>query len=117
MFEYQEKYSKEVRTNESAKIKIKYPDRIPVIVDCEKSTKLKNPNFTQNKFLVPKDITMSQFIFVLRRRIKLEAYQALYCMINNSIPVASDTMETIFQQYKSEDGFLYITYSLENTFG
>jgi GABA(A) receptor-associated protein len=114
MFEYKNKFSLEKRVTESQKIRTKYPDRIPVIVECDKKS---NIMLKEYKFLVPKDITMSQFIYVLRRRIKLEPYQSLYCFINESIPVPSDTMDIIYQTYKENDGFLYIYFSLENTFG
>jgi len=114
MFEYKEKYTVEIRTKESAKIKTKYPDRIPVIAAFDKKS---NIVLQQNKFLVPKDITMSQFIYVLRRRIKIEPYQALYCFINNTIPTSSNTMDMIYESLKEQDGFLYIYFSLENTFG
>ena len=60
--------SLEERINESSSIKQKYPDRYPIIVNKHKSCTL--PDIDKCKFLVPKDMPFSQFIFIIRKRIK-----------------------------------------------
>ena len=37
--------------------------------------------------------------------------------INNIIPPQHELVSTIYDEHKDNDGFLYITYSGENTFG
>lgn len=104
------------RLVESIKIKQKYPNRIPII--CEKTSKTSIPDIDKNKFLVPNDLTMGQFLYVIRKRIKLSAEEAIFVYINNSIlPQTSALVSTIYEEYKDDDGFLYLTYSGENTFG
>ena len=103
------------RINESKAMLDKYPDRIPVI--CEKSEASPVPNIDKNKYLLPSDLSMSQFVYVIRKRIKLEPHQALFMFVNNRFIPTSSNMHDIYYKYKDEDGFLYITYAGENTYG
>jgi hypothetical protein len=41
----------------------------------------------------------------------------LFICVNDFIPPTSITMITLYENYKDNDGFLYINYLLENTFG
>ena len=104
-----------VRITESSKIIEKYPERIPVIV--EKSSRSKIADIDKNKYLVPKDMTMGQFIYVVRKKINLDSSQALFLFVDNVLCNGSKVMADVYNSYKDKDGFLYITYSTENTFG
>ena len=115
MFKFQKDFSLEERKKESDKIKSKYNDRIPIIV--EKSLNSDITNIDKHKFLVPNDITIGQFVYIIRKRIKLAPEKSLYIFINNIIPPTANSMNTIYEEHKNEDGFLYITYGGENTFG
>jgi GABA(A) receptor-associated protein len=66
---------------------------------------------------VPADVTIGSFIFVVRKRMQLEAEEALFMFVKNVIPQTTALMSTIYDEHKDEDGFLYLTYSGENTFG
>ncbi len=74
----------EKRRLEATRIREKYPDRIPVI--AEKDTKSTIPDIDKKKYLVPSDLTVAQFIFVIRKRIELETEQALFLQVNNKLP-------------------------------
>jgi GABA(A) receptor-associated protein len=100
---------------ESHKIFEKYPDRIPIIV--KKVDKSNVPNIDKTKYLVPKDLTMGQFLFVIRKRIKLRQEQGLYIFVNGTIPSTNEIVSNIYNKYKNNDGFLYVEYAGENTFG
>ena len=69
------------RLTESSKIIEKYPNRIPIIIEKDKKSKIKD--IDKNKFLVPNDMTLGQFMYVIRKRIKLDSSQALFFFINN----------------------------------
>ena len=69
------------------------------------------------KYLVPADLTVGQFVYVVRKRIKMSAEKAIFIFINNVLPPTAALMSSIYEDQKDEDGFLYITYSGENTFG
>ena len=107
--------SEEERLTDSTKIIGKYPDKIPVIV--EKYAKSSIKNIDKNKYLVSGDMTMSQFIYIIRKRIKLKSSEALFFFVNNILCNNSQSMIEIYNLYKDKDGFLYIEYSSENTFG
>ncbi len=113
---YKDKIPLQNRKLEAERMLNKYRDRIPVIV--EKHLKSHGaPDIHKNKYLVPHDITFGQFLYIIRKRIKLGEEQALYAFINNRMPVTSDLMISIYQNNVSEDGMLYVNYSIENTFG
>ena len=112
---FKEKYTLEERLAESKKVLSKYNDRIPIIV--EKSSESHIPDIDKIKFLVPKDLTVGQFAFVIRKRIKLTPEQGLFLIIDNSMVRTGEIISSIYDRLKDEDGFLYITYCGENTFG
>ncbi len=67
--DYKNTYAFEKRFEESKRIKEKYPDRIPII--CERYT-VGDPDIDRKKYLVPDDLSISNFLYVIRKRIKLE---------------------------------------------
>lgn len=105
------------RSEESRRVRERYPERIPIIV--EKSTVRDSdvPNIDKRKYLVPYDLTVGQFVYVIRKRIKLRPEQAIFVFVKNVLPPTAAMLSEIYQEYKDEDDFLYITYSGENTFG
>ena len=103
------------RKSEAERIRSKYPDRVPVI--CEKADRSDIPDIDKKKYLVPADLTVGQFHYVIRKRIKLAPEKALFLFCSNSIPPNAALMSTVYEEQKDEDGFLYIQYSGESTFG
>ena len=101
-------HSFDTRIEESQRIITKYPDRLPII--CE-PLRASSPAIDKNKYLVPRDLTIGQFIYVIRKRIKLPPEQAIYLFVGGNIPTTSDLIYTVYQNYKDADGFLYIHYS------
>jgi GABA(A) receptor-associated protein len=108
-------HSLEKRKSEASRIRDKYPDRIPVIV--EKANKSDMPDIDKKKYLVPADLTVGQFVYVIRKRIKLSAERAIYIFVNNVLPPTSAYMSALYSEHKDVDGFLYIKFSGENYFG
>ncbi|WMV17965.1 hypothetical protein MTR67_011350 [Solanum verrucosum] len=105
----------ERRQAESSRIREKYPDRIPVIV--ERAEKSDISDIDKKKYLVPADLTVGQFVYVVRKRINLSAEKAIFVFVKNILPPTAALMSAIYEENKDEDGFLYMTYSGENTFG
>lgn len=105
----------EHRVGEAKRIKRRFPDRIPVIVERDPRSTL--PMIDKNKFLVPKDLSYAQFMFVVRKRIRLNEKEAIFMMCNGNLPMSSSTMENVYSKHKSSDEFLYLTYTGENAFG
>lgn len=71
----------------------------------------------KRKYLVPADLTVGQFVYVIRKRIRLPAEKAVFIFVNDILPPTAALMSVIYKEHKDPDGFLYITYSGENTFG
>jgi GABA(A) receptor-associated protein len=134
---------------------------------------------TPPRFLVPADLTVGQFVYVIRKRIKLSPEKAIFIFVKNVLPPTgrrppqrpsnpiggaaagpvaaalgdlpntwvspphlalgaqgfnssppsylsshlsrppppAALMSSVYEDHKDDDGFLYITYSGENTFG
>lgn len=112
---FKQDHTLEYRTAEANKIKSKYPDRVPVIVEKVPSSQVEQ--IDKRKYLVPNDITVAQFMWIIRKRINLSPEKALFLFVNKIVPAAAMTMGEIYVDHKDQDGFLYIQYSGENTFG
>lgn len=116
----------EKRKAESARILQKYPDRIPVI--CEVSTSSEHAIILDKiKYLVPSDLTVGQFLHVIRKRVKqdmgtystkLTPDVSLFLYTEDStLPPISYLIGQIYRENKNTDGFLYFTVSVESSFG
>ncbi|XP_052112339.1 autophagy-related protein 8C-like [Arachis duranensis] len=115
----------ERRQAEASRIREKYPDRIPVIV--ERAEKSDVPEIDKKKciefliFFCSLSIALifleCQFVYVVRKRIKLSPEKAIFIFVKNVLPPTAAMMSAIYEENKDEDGFLYMTYSGENTFG
>lgn len=114
---HKEEHKLESRKASSAAIRLKHPDRIPVIVE-KRARDQSLPEIDKKKFLVPADLTIGQFVYVLRKRIKLAPEQAIFIFVSSgTLPPSVAALQSVYDKYKDEDGFLYMTYSGENTFG
>jgi len=114
-WQFQEDHSFEHRVSESQKIRSRYPDRIPVIVERAENSNIEN--IDKRKYLVPNDITVAQFMWIIRKRIDLPAEKAIFLFVDKIVPQSSWTMGELYNNHKDKDGFLYIAYSGESTFG
>ena len=103
------------RVEESHNIKTKYPDRVPVI--CEKNPGSGLDVLDKRKYLVPNDLTATQFLFIIRKRLKLASEKGIFLFVNNMIAPSTHTMVELYNRYKDDDGFLYMNYTEENVFG
>ena len=113
---FKKKYTLERRKAEAVRILKRYPTRIPVI--CERADTSDIALIDKYKYLVPNDLVIAQFIFVIRHRLELDAAKAIFLFVNNQIiPPSNVSLGELYEEYKSADGFLYMTYSGENTFG
>jgi len=113
---FKQKYSFEERQTESNRIIHKYPHRLPII--CERSSFCKDgPALDKNKYLVPDDFAFGQFVFVIRKRLKLSPEKGLFLFIKDTVPHSTQSINEMYNTHKDADGFLYVSYSYENTFG
>lgn len=107
----------EIRKEEVMAIRNRFPTKIPIIVQrFSKESHL--PQLDKSKFLVPQEITMSQFLTIIRNRMHINSSQALYLLVNNRSMVSlSLTLAEVYSEHACPDGFLYITYASQEVFG
>lgn len=106
------------RKSEVLRILKKYPEKVPVIIIKEKGCTVTEP--TNTKFLIPKELTVAQFLYTLRTRILLAPDQALFLSFGSKkeMPANTDQMSHIYECYRNtEDEMLYAIYNTESTFG
>ena len=116
---FKDRFTFDERMTEANRVINKHPDKLPIICEKNKNSKLicNEETSVKIKFLVSKDITCAQFIYILRRQFSLPAEKAIFLFVQQIIPTCSETIQDLYAKYKSEDNFLYITYSDENVFG
>lgn len=115
--EYINNNSFEKRRAVTTQLLREYSDRIPIIVGRAELTR--TPEINKQKFLVPGNMVFGKFVEDVRVHIaSLDSRTALFFFLSdNTLPPISIMMATLYEKHKSPDGFLYITYSCENTFG
>lgn len=113
--DFRQEISLEKRTKEYELLRSKYPHRIPIILTQHPSSKL--PMIQKRKYLVPETLTIGGFMYNVRTRIKLKPEIGVFLFAKNNIMPNTEEIGSIHQKYKSEDGFLYLLLTGENTFG
>jgi len=102
---------------EADRILQKYPDRAPIIAS-KNCNSLNTPEIDKHKFLVPLDLTIGQFLFVIRKRLKLHPATGLFLFIDGTIACNHELIGLVYERsFDREDGFLHVVYSCENVFG
>ncbi|EEY17888.1 autophagy protein [Verticillium alfalfae VaMs.102] len=76
-----------------------------------------SPPSIRRSIWCPRDLTVGQFVYVIRKRIKLSPEKAIFIFVDEVLPPTAALMSSIYEEHKDEDGFLYITYSGEKNFG
>ena len=106
------------RQEECLKIREKYPHKVPVIVTKASGDKYL-PECKKIKYLFPSTLTIGQVLYVIRKHVQVPSEIGLYIFVGDSrsLPSAAELIFSVYDRYKSEDGFLYIVYSGESTFG
>ena len=104
------------RLKKSQLILEKYPDRVPLIIQPSKSDRNAYP-IDKSKYITPRDLTLLHLQQIIRKRIHFPPEKALFMFINNKIYPITSMIGPIYDENKDADGFLYISYTFENTFG
>ena len=104
------------RLKKSQHILEKYPDRVPLIIKPSANDRDAFP-IDKSKYITPRDLTLLQLQQIIRKRIHFPSEKALYMFINNKLFPITSMVGPIYDEHKDADGFLYITYCQESTFG
>lgn len=115
-FEFKMAHTFEKRKAEATRLRTEYPLQYPIIL--EKADRSMLQSIDKKKYLLPGELTVGQFLHYIRKQIKLEASQAIFLFIDTTvIPATSSSIEDIYKKYADKDGYLYIIYSAQETFG
>jgi len=111
---FKERFDFSTRINQSNDIMNKYPTRIPIIFESnDKSI----PKLKRKKYLVERDFTLGSLMYIIRKHLELSPDIAIYLLIGTKLYPASELLGIIYDDNADNDGFLYINYSGESTFG
>jgi GABA(A) receptor-associated protein len=116
-FKFKNNHNFNKRLEEAHRIMNKYKKKIPIIV--EKSDNYSDlPDIDRSKYLVPNDLTMAEFMYVIRKRIQITPDKSIFMFVENfGMAPTSYTIKQIYEEAKDDDGFLYVKYCGESTFG
>ena len=115
-FNFKKVLSLEKRKEEYQKIKSKLSSKIPII--CEKDPRSLIEPIAKTKFLVNPQMNVSSFNEIIRKKLNLEAKEGIFLLVKGkNVITGNQTMQEIYEHYKDEDGFLYITYASESVWG
>lgn len=108
----------EKRRRERQRVTSLHPNHVPVVVTPADD---RVPTLDKDKLLIHFDITASQFAYVVKRRLPdgLRSTESLFLFCDDKTMVCgNDTMKDVYERHRCrDDGFLYVTYARENTFG
>jgi len=129
---YTESVPMDIRVSEAEKLSKRYPNCIPIILEPpQKGSTMANQlqfdgtNF-QRKLLMPAEITFREFCARVRKHMldskTIQAdptRDAIYFYINRNFSTClmDETLQTIHQIHRHSDGFLYVNFAKEATFG
>ena len=116
-FDFQKKFTFEKREQQAMQILRKYPHRIPIICEISKIDR-STIHLDKNKYLAPADISLGQFLYIIRKRIKLQPDDAIFIFTEtDNMPICSINVKDLQRKYVNKDGFLYLMISRQSTFG
>uniref|UniRef100_A0A1L8DTG0 Putative ubiquitin domain of gaba-receptor-associated protein n=2 Tax=Nyssomyia neivai TaxID=330878 RepID=A0A1L8DTG0_9DIPT len=98
-------------------LRYKFPTKVPVILERYRSER-DLPDIGQRKYVIPQEMSMSQFHQMVRQRMNLNASKALFFLVNNRTMVSlGKSLLEVYDEFQDTDGFLYITYASQDVFG
>lgn len=108
---------KRLAPGEAAKVMAKYPDKIPVAIHKARGARDTLPELKKWKYVVPREMTMGQLIYLIRRYLTLPPEEALFLFVGNTLVPSTAQISEVWAQYREDDGALHVVYSGESAFG
>ena len=71
-----------LKTGELERLKEKFPDKVPVFITKSRTSNDSVPELRKQKFLVPAQLSMSEFLATIRRSLMLRPEQAIFIFID-----------------------------------
>jgi GABA(A) receptor-associated protein len=64
----------------------------------------------KKKYLVPADLTVGQFVYVIRKRIKLSPEKAIFIFVDEVLPPTAALMSSIYAEHADEVRFTTVVF-------
>ena len=116
---FKERFTYQDRQKKFSKFKEIYPKRVPVVLQPEQkhnsSSSLKP--MKKNFYLFGEDVSVCKVLQFIRSEIKIGNETAVWLFVNGIMPQMTSTLNSLYENNKDSDGFLYIVYCGELTFG
>lgn len=115
---FQDEKTLDERLKESSRMNTRYPDRVCIIVQRSKSASSGTPIIDRRKFMACHDMKYGHFHNIIRKRLDMKPEESLITFINdNTLVTPGVSIGELYNQHKSDDNFIYVYYTKENTFG
>ena len=86
------------RIDESTRIIKKYPNHIPIIVDCCEDM---NDALKRRKFLVPDELSVSHLLYSIRKQMtENNSSKAIFIFLDKILLCSSHTLSDVYNEYK-----------------
>jgi hypothetical protein len=115
-------HSIEERKRISGQILAKYKDKACIIIEKSKLCKDKSITIKRTKYLADKSITIGELVNRVKKEIENIRDQAIFILIVDKnmrgiSPTMSSNINEMYTKYHHDDGFMYMEFLCENTFG
>ena len=101
----------ESRREMTKSLREKYPEHVPILI------KMQGRELKKSKYLISESQTFLRLMYSIRCENRIFADQGVFLFANNTVISPHQVVLDVYSRHVSEDGFLYITVSFENTFG
>tara|TARA_Y100001970_G_scaffold266543_1_gene355372 strand:+ start:157 stop:486 length:330 start_codon:yes stop_codon:yes gene_type:complete len=94
----------------------KHPNKVPLVIHHDKNKK------KLYKFIIPSDSSITDLLYIVRKRVNLDPEQAIYIYVNtpdgkSDLLSANLLLSNIYDENKLDNGLLHLIYAEENVFG
>lgn len=116
---FEKRYPFEKRKELADKLRARFPDKVPVIVNISPHDKIL-PALEKEKYLVDSSMPAHELMYYVKQQLKAQddcSERALFYFVNDSIMNCADLIGHIHEAHAAKDGLLYVLLSSENTFG
>lgn len=115
MIPFRERFSLAERIHEFSRAMHKREGYIPTVIERGSPDA---PLLGKVKYMIPEHLNVAQLTYIVRKRLRMKPSEALFLLCNKTMLNGSDTLRSIYTRHRNtDDGFLYIHYTLENVFG